>query len=104
MKNKSLLQLSILLISFLFTCNEQSVQVVEKEYSFQYEEITIEQLQQQLSKGDLSIEALTRAYAVLNDKQKYQEHHDLTIKSIADVKDPEDKKIVQGELDKIQSP
>ena len=47
-------------------------------------------------------EALTRAYAVLKDQDQYQNHHDLTIKAIAEIKDPEDKQIVQGEFDKIQ--
>ncbi|MBN2230311.1 MAG: hypothetical protein JW779_12050 [Candidatus Thorarchaeota archaeon] len=45
-------------------------------------------------------EAITRAYAALQDKKKYEEYKKLAQKTIDTLADEEDKNICQGELDK----
>ncbi len=47
-------------------------------------------------------EAITRAYVAIGDKNKSMEWKEKTQKAIDDIKDPEDRKICQGELDKIK--
>ena len=45
-------------------------------------------------------EAITRAYAVLRNKSKFDEYKRLTQKAIDEIEDEQDKQICQGELDK----
>jgi hypothetical protein len=46
-------------------------------------------------------EALTRAYAVAGDRKQYEKHLKLTTHAIAEIKEDEDRRAVQNELDKI---
>jgi len=49
-------------------------------------------------------EAMTRAYAVAKDRKKFNEYMERTRKAISEIESKQDKKIVQGELDKISFP
>jgi hypothetical protein len=47
-------------------------------------------------------EAIARAYVVMGDKQNCIKYKELAQGAIAEIKDEEDRKICQGELDKVQ--
>jgi tetratricopeptide (TPR) repeat protein len=46
-------------------------------------------------------EALTRAYAIAGDREQYEKYLRMAKEAIASVKSEEDRKTVQGELDKV---
>ncbi len=63
------------------------------------------QITQEEGAGDWDLafayEALTRAIAVAGDKVQYKKHMELAKKAVLNVKEEEDRKAVQNELDKI---
>jgi len=66
------------------------------------------EITKQTGRGDWDLafayEAITRAYAVAGNEEKYEEYNKKTKEAIEDIADEKDKSIVEGELNKIIFP
>jgi hypothetical protein len=64
------------------------------------------EITEELGVGDFDLafahEAMARAFAAANDSKNCKKHKDRAQKATNDVKEPEDRKICQGELDKFE--